>query len=214
MARRPAKDLASEMAFVKTLAGESRNAPLAGGALYAIWGAVIGTAAFLSWLRSAEVMALPGFVGGLWFWAAALAVGCGLSFLLGPKIAAKPGAPAVGSKTEMSVWFGAGIFMLIYWLSIVVLHDNFEAAGVKPYALFGTMFPVAFGVYGVALHTTAIAGRLDWMRGFVVAAWIFSVASFYYFGEAKQLLVASVGSFVCAAFPGLILMRLGPSDVV
>lgn len=212
MARSPAKDLASETDFVKSIDEEGRKAPLAGGAHYVTWGAVIGIAAFLSWLRSANVLELPGFVGGLWFWFAALAIGCGLSFLFARKFIAKPGGLAVGAMTEMSMWFSAGIFMIVFLLSITVLHDNFEAAGIKPYALFWMVLPVAFGVCGLSFHAIAIAARLDWMRGFAAAAWIFSAASLYYLGDAKQLLAASAGSVICAVFPGLILIRLGAGD--
>lgn len=208
------EDLAGEIAYVKTLAEEGRNAPLVGGVLYVIWGAVIGVASLLTWLRVAAGVALPGFVGGSWFWLAASAIGWALSFRLGPKIGAKPGALTIGNRTANAAWLGVGVFLLIYWLALLFTHDRFTGDGVRDYALFGTIFPVAFGVYGIAFFATATAARLPWMRGFAVAAWIFSVASLYFFGDDKQLLIAAAGSFVCAAFPGLILMRRQPSDIV
>jgi hypothetical protein len=214
MAPTPDNDLAGEIAYVKTLAEEGRNAPLVGGALYVIWGVVIGLASLLTWLGAAEIVALPSFIGGLVFWIIVLAVGWGLSFFIGAKIGAKPGALTIGNRTATSAWFGVGLFLLIYWLALIALRDRFAAGGVAPGAMFGTMFPVAFGVYGIAFYATATAARLDWMRGFAVAAWIFSVASLYYFSDAKQLLVAAVGSFICAALPGLLLMRREPSDIV
>lgn len=214
MAPAPNDDLAGEIAYVKALAEEGRNAPLVGGALYLIWGLVIGVAAFVTWLRAAEIVALPSFVGGLLFWVIALAAGWGLSFFIGPKIGAKPGALTVGNRTAKAAWFGVGVFLLIYWLALIALEGRFAAAGVPPGAMFGTMFPVAFGVYGIAFHTTATAARLDWMRGFAIAAWIFSIASLYYLADATQFLIAAAGSFICAALPGLLLMRREPSDIV
>ncbi|MCB2096289.1 MAG: hypothetical protein AB7F91_02595 [Parvularculaceae bacterium] len=208
------RDLAGEIAYVRTLAEEGRNAPLIGGVIYLVWGLVIGLASFLTWLSAAKIIALPNFVGGSAFWVIALACGWGLTFLIGKKVGGKPGALTIGNQTAMAAWFGVGVFMLIYWFSLLALHDRFEADGVKPYALFGTMFPVAFGVYGIAFYATATAARLDWLRGFAAAAWIFSVASLYFFSDARQLLVASVGSLVCAALPGFILMRREPSDIV
>ncbi len=214
MASASKDDLAGEIAYVKTLAEEGRNAPLVGGVLYVVWGVVIGLASLMTWLRSASILVLPDFVGGMPFWIAALAIGWGASFFLRDKIGAKPGALTVGNKTAMSAWFGVGVFLLIYWAALLVLHDNFVADGVKPYVLFGTVFPVAFGVYGIAFLATATAARLDWMRGFAVASWLFSVASLYYFSDPKQLLVAAVGSILCAALPGILLMRREPSDIV
>lgn len=210
----PNDDLASEIAYVKTLAEEGRNAPLVGGALYLIWGLVIGVAAFVTWLRAAAVVAVPGFIGDTIFWIIAIAVGWGLSFFIGPKIGAKPGALTIGNKTATAAWFGVGVFLLIYWLALIALQGRFAAAGVPPNAMFGTMFPVVFGVYGIAFYTTASAARLDWMRGFAIAAWIFSVASLYYLSDATQLLIAAAGSLICAALPGVLLMRREPSDIV
>lgn len=214
MAKVANDDLAREIAYVKTLAEEGRSAPLVGGVLYVIWGAVIGVAAFVTWLRAADLVPLPEFIGGAAFWAVAIALGWGLSFSLGPRIGAKPGALTIGNKTAMSAWLGVGVFLLIYWLALLALHDNFTSDGVRPYALFSTMFPVAFGVYGIAFFATATAAQLDWMRGFAIAAWVFSVSSLYYFGDDRQLLVAAVGSLVCAFLPGLLLMRREPSEIV
>lgn len=214
MAPGPNDDLAGEIAYVKTLAEEGRNAPLVGGALYLIWGLVIGVAALATWLRAAGVVSLPEFIGDTIFWVVAIAAGWALSFFIGPKLGAKPGALTVGNKTAKAAWFGVGVFLLIYWLALIALEGRFAAAGVPPDAMFGTMFPVVFGVYGIAFHTTASAARLDWMRGFAIAAWIFSVASLYYLSDATQLLIAAAGSFICAALPGLLLMRREPSDIV
>lgn len=214
MAQTPSEDIASEIAYVKSLAEEGRNAPLVGGVLYLIWGIVIGVGAFATWLRAASIVPFPDFVGGAAFWIAALAIGWGLSFFLGPKIRLKPGAMTIGNRTAMSAWFGVGVFLLIYWVALLLLHDKFTADGVKPFALFGTMFPVAFGVYGIAFYATATAARLDWMRGFAVAAWIFSFASLYYFADDRQLLVAAAGSVICAVLPGVLLMRREPGEIV
>ncbi|MEZ5914236.1 MAG: hypothetical protein R3C42_01235 [Parvularculaceae bacterium] len=153
-------------------------------------------------------------VGGTGFWIGVFVFGWAVCFLAGRKVGAKPGALTIGNRTAMSAWFGVGIFMLVYWFSLLAFHGNFEAEGIKPYALFNTMFPVAFGVYGIAFYATATAARLDWLRGFALAAWIFSVASLYYLGDVRQIVVAGVGSLVCAALPGLILMRREPSEIV
>lgn len=214
MAESSKQDLAGEIAYVKTLAEEGANAPLVGGVLYVIWGAVIGAASLITWLRAASIVELPGFVGGVWFWIGAFAIGWALCFMFGAKIGSKPGALTIGNQTASAAWLGVGAFLMIYWLALLATHDRFTGEGIAPYALFGTMFPVAFGVYGIAFFATATAARLPWMRGIAIAAWIFSVASLFYFGDSKQLLIAAAGSFICAALPGLILMRREPNDIV
>lgn len=207
------KDLAGEIAYVRSLAEEGRNAPLVGGVLYVIWGAVIGLAALLGYLSAVDAISVP-FVGGLWFWVVALAIGWGASFYLGRRSGLKPGALTIGNRTATSAWFAVGVYLSLLWIAALMLRGHFQSAGVEPGLMFSLMFPVAFGVYGVAFYATATAARLDWMRGFALAAWVFSIAGFYFIGDERQLLVGAAGSFVCALLPGLLLMRREPGDVV
>lgn len=213
MSKSPGGDLADEIAYVKTLAEEGRNAPLVGGVLYVIWGAVIAAAAMLSYLAETGVIALP-FVGSLWFWLAALGVGWALSFAVAGRSARKPGALTIGNKTASAAWLAIGVFMSIFWLAAMIFRGHFKSSGIEPGLVFGLMFPIAFGLYGIAFYATAVAARLDWMRGFSFAAWIFSIAALYWVGDEKQFLVGVAGSVVCALLPGMILMRREPSDIV
>lgn len=206
-------DLAGEIAYVKALAEEGRNAPLVGGVIYVIWGAAIGIAALLSYLRYSGALNAP-FLGGVWFWLAALGVGWAASFTIGKRAGGKPGALTVGNKTASAAWFAIGVFMSAFWIAAMLFEGRFKSAGLEPAFVFGLMFPIAFGLYGIAFYATAVAARLDWMRGFAVAAWIFSIASLYFIGDARQFLVGAAGSLVCAIFPGTLLMRREPSDVV
>lgn len=206
-------DLAGEIAYVKTLAEEGRNAPLVGGVLYVIWGAAIGIAALLSYFQYSGAIALP-FVGGIWFWVAALGVGWAASFTIGRSAGAKPGALTVGNKTASAAWFAIGVFMSAFWVAAMLFQGRFRSVGIEPTLIFGLMFPIAYGLYGIAFYATAVAARLDWMRGFAAAAWVFSIASLYFIGDTKQFLVGAAGSLVCAIFPGVLLMRREPSDIV
>ena len=94
------------------------------------------------------------------------------------------------------------------------MHDNFTGAGVPPYLLFNLMFPVAFGLFGVAFFATATAARADWLRYIAIAAWGFAIATLALLTSAHQLLVSAIGVFVCSVVPGFILMRGEPSEIV
>ena len=213
MAKSSSTDLAGEIAYVRSLAEEGRNAPLVGGVLYVIWGSVIGLAALLTYFQVKGALALP-FVGGLWFWVAAFAIGWTASLTLGRGLGAKPGALTVGNRTAKAVWLAIGVFMSMVWISGMAFRGRFEAAGTDPDFIFALMFPVAFGLYGIAFYATAVAAKLDWMRGFTLAASVFAVASLYYVGDAKQLLLGAAGSLCCAVVPGALLMRRAPSQIV
>jgi hypothetical protein len=206
-------DLAGEIAYVKTLAEEGRNAPLVGGVFYVVWGGLVSFAAALTYFAESGALALP-FVGGLWFWIAVFVVGWGASFSLGWRMGAKPGVMTIGNKTANAAWFAVGIFISLFWIAAILFRSHFSAAGIAVGTVIGMMFPVSFGVYGIAFYATATAARLDWMRGFAFAAWVFSIAALYFIGDARQLLVGAAGSVVCALLPGFILMRREPSAIV
>lgn len=207
-------DLASDLAYVRSLAEEGRDTPLVGGLYYVIWGGLMGLAALIVYLHLIDVIAIE-LAGGFAPWIVAGAIGWVLSFTLGPRTGAKPGAQTLGNKTAFSVWLAVGIFMTLLFVGMMLTHQKYaNAFGAPGYFLFTFMFPVAFGVYGIAFFATATAARLTWLRWFAVLAWGFSLISLFLMGSAHQLLVGAVGTFVCAALPGIILMRREPSEIV
>lgn len=205
--------LAGEVAYVRALAEEGRNAPLVGGVLYLIWGLVMATASLATYAGETGAIDVP-FVGGLWFWVAAFAAGWAASFFYGARSGVKPGALTVGNKTARDAWIAVGVFMSLFWIAAMIFKSRLAASGFETRFLFGLMFPLAFGLYGIAFFATAAAARLDWMRGFAIASWMFSVAALYFIGDARQLLVGAAGSLLCAGLPGLLLMRREPSEIV
>ena len=213
MTRTDPQDLAGELAYVKTLAEEGRNAPLVGGAIYLIWGVVIAAASLLNYFAFTGALSLP-FFGGLWFWVAAFAAGWGSSIAYGARRRGAPGALTIGNKTASAAWLAVGLFLSIFWIAAMAFRGHFTSVGIEPGYVFGLIFPIAFGAYGIAFFATAVAARLDWMRGFAGAAWIFSIAALYFIGDEKQFLIGAAGSLVCAALPGVLLMRREPSDTI
>jgi hypothetical protein len=205
-------DIRDDLAYVKALAEEGRDTPLVGGSFYVLWGGVIGVATLLSWLNAIDVIALGGLQ--LYMWIGAFALGWGLSFVLGSRSASKPGATTLGNTTARSVWFAVGVFMTLFWVTLMFAHDNFTAYGVPPYFLFNLMFPIAFGLYGVAFYATATAARVRWLKWVALLAFVFSVLSLFFMTTAHQPLIALLGLVSCAIVPGIVLMRGEPSEVV
>ncbi|GJL95060.1 MAG: hypothetical protein DHS20C05_14650 [Hyphococcus sp.] len=209
----PGQDVASDLAYVKSLAEEGRDAPLLGGRYYLIWGGLIGLAALFAYLDDVEAISL-GAASGYAPWVTAGVIGWILSFTVGRGASAKPGALTLGNKTAFAAWLAVGIFMTIFFITMTIIHDNYTQFGVPPYFLFNFMFPVSFGFYGVAFYATAVAARLSWLKGIAVLSWLFSVVCLFMLGSQHLLLVGAVGSFFCAALPGLLLLRSEPSDIV
>jgi len=206
-------DIRDDLAYVKALAEEGRDTPLVSGLIYVIWGVVIGSAALLAYGQEIGIEALA-FADGPWLWIVAIAVGWGLSMFFGRRSHAKPGASTLGNRTAAAVWFSVGVFVTGLWLTLMVVHDNFTSFGVPPYFLFNLMFPIAFGLFGVAFFATATAARVGWLRWISIVAWICAMLSLALMGNELHLLVGGIGTLLCSAVPGLILMRNEPSDVV
>ncbi len=206
-------DIKDDLAYVKALAEEGRDTPLVNGVIYLIWGTLIGLVSLLSYADNLGWLDL-GVLDGVWIWVGALAIGWALSFYLGKRSGAKPGASTLGNRTSSAVWFGVGVFVTLFWVTLMFVHDDFTAMGVPEYFLFGLMFPVSFGLYGVAFFATATAARVDWLRWVAVLAWGFSVLSLITMHNEHHLLVGGVGTLLCAALPGFILMRREPSQIV
>ena len=206
-------DLESDLAFVKAMAEEGRNTPLVNGSMYVLWGGLISAAALLVYADAVGLFAL-GPLAGVWPWVGAIGLGWAISFFLGPRSGAKPGASTLGNQTAMAVWFSVGLFITLFWVTLMVVHDDFTQFGVPPYFLFGLMFPLAFGLMGVALFATATAARVPWLRWVAVIAWGASVLSLATITSAHQILIGAVGMLACSVVPGLILMRSEPSEIV
>ena len=155
-----------------------------------------------------------GPLAGIWIWVLAIAAGWGLSMYFGRRSHFKPGASTLGNRVAMAVWFAVGIFITGFWITLMFVHDNFTAIGVPPYFLFNLMFPLAFGLFGVAFFATAAAARIDWMRWISLIAWVCAAASLVLMDSMHQPLIGGVGTLLCSALPGFILMRNEPSEVV
>ena len=206
-------DMASDLAYVRSLAEEGRDAPLVGGAYYVIWGGVMGAASLLSYLTLTGVISLgmPGMFGP---WIAAGVIGWVASMTLARRSGRKPGSLTLGNRTAAATWFAVGVFMTAFWVALIFVHDDFTAFGVPPYFLFTMMFPIAFGVYGVAFYASAVAARARWLKIFAFLSWGFSIASLFVAGSAYQFLLGAAGCIACAALPGWLVMRGEPKEII
>ena len=200
-------DPRAALAEMRALAEEGRDAPLINGFMYVLWGGLLGSAALVVFMAEMGWVNLLGHVSGYAPWMIAIGAGWILSMIYGPKAARKRGASTVGNRTARSVWFAVGLFMTGFWMTLMVVHDNYTALGVPPYFLFSLMFPLFFGLYGVAMFATATAARVEWLRWVALVSWGCSAVSLFLIGTPYQTLVAALGSLAGALVPGLILMR-------
>lgn len=206
-------DIASDLAYVRSLAEEGANAPLVSGRFYLIWGLLLAAASLFTYAIAIDVLPFAN-TAILGAWIAALAIGWSLSIFMRGQMGAMPGAATLGNKTAGDVWRAVGIFMTVFWIALMIAHGRFTAYGVPPYFLFGLMFPVGFGLYGVAFYATATAARADWLRIVAGLSWFFAVATLFLMATSHQFLAGAVGMIVCAVAPGYLLMRAEPKEII
>lgn len=205
--------LATELAYVRSLAEEGRDAPLVSGIYYVIWGGLMGIASLIVFLSQVGILQL-GAAGIYAPWVVAAVIGWALSLSRGRGRRVKPGSLTLGNRTARDVWFSVGVFLTLFWGVLFFVHDNFTAYGVPEYFLFMMMFPVSFGIYGIAFFATAAAARQSWLRWFALLSWAVSGASLFLLASEYQFLLGALGCVGCALAPGLLLMRQEPRDIV
>ena len=203
----------NDLAYVRAIAEEGRNAPLTGGLMIVWWGSVIGIAALVQYSSDIGVVKWP--VGMLWRWSIALAFGWGVGHFVQQKFVTNvPGGTTFGNKTAAAAWIGVGVFMTVYFLAIIAAMYVLRDDGFPVHYLFASMFPVAFGLFGVTYLVTSVAANQPWMRYVAVFSWGLMVAMIFAVNTKHGNLLAALGCFGSAVVPGLILMRQQPSDVI
>lgn len=206
-------DIASDLAYVRSLAEEGAHAPLIGGRYYVLWGGLMGAASLVVYMNALELVKF-GQTGFMVPWIIAGIVGWGVSFAMRRGVSAKPGAATLGNRTAAAVWFAVGIVMTMFFIGLLFAHDNYAGFGVPPYFLFSLLYPIGFVLYGVAFFSTATAARAPWLRYFAFLSWAFAIAMLFMLATAEQFLVGAVGILACAFAPGIMLMRNEPADIV
>ncbi|GGD09952.1 hypothetical protein [Aquisalinus flavus] len=202
-----------DLAYIKAIAEEGRNTPLVGGRNFFVWGALIGTAALAVFLM--ETGAIPAF-NQMILWSGALAIGWVLSFVINSRSSERPGASSLSNRTVNAAWLACGIFVTVYWLSIVAASLLVQEGGYPVRFLFATMFPVAFGLYGLAFFATAVVAHQPWYRWVSVVSWAIACALLLSLAvwPVAYMLVAAIGTYAVVLAPGYVMLRNEPSDIV
>ena len=205
-------DFSSEdLAYVKAIAEEGRNVPLVGGVSFALWGCLIGTAALVFYCMNKGW--LP-FVHPIAYWGVVILGGWVTDTYLLNKRKYAPGASSIGNKIVNAAWFGCGTFISIYFLGLAMTFFlNFKEHPEVGY-LFATLFPIAFGIYGIAFYVTKVATGQEFYKYITIGSWILAVILLLFVHSDLVFVVAGLGTYAVIAAPGFWMIKQQPSDVV
>lgn len=203
------RDLAEDLAYVRTIAEEGRQAPLLGGSFLTFWGVLNAAAWMAQWALLHDLLvANPDWhFAALWS-AYGVVAGIG-TVLLGARVKGMPGRSAFGNRVEGAVWSGMGMGLgavAVGAIGHMILSRNPPAVDV--------IVPSAFALYGVALMVTGTVSKERWLSAYAVASWGLSVILGVFLSSDWFYLAGAAGALTILLAPGLILLRKEPSTTV
>lgn len=192
----------ADLAALRALAEEGRQAPLAGGRVLVWFGLAVPVANILFWALGQ----FPYLPQQIW-----LGASIGFAALSGVGGAAlmRSGGPfltrgTVLARAEALVWGGSGLAILAY-TAVLVLRGllGFET----PPNVMGALGTVAFLHFGVAYAVTAGLSRQRWLQWPAAGSFVAAVITGLIADSHLVMLVSSGFIVLLALVPGLILLR-------
>lgn len=202
------RDLAEDLAYVRTVAEEGRHAPLLGGAYLCFWGVLNATAWGAHWVLVQEFL-LPDptwHFGALWT-AYGVIAGVGMA-LLGGRKRDMPGRASVGNRVESAAWAGAGL-----GIGAVAIGALGHGILTRDPLSMDVIAPAAFTLFGAALMITGTISKERWLAGFAALSYCMAILLGVFMSQDWFYLAGSVGAVVILLIPGLILLRKEPATV-
>jgi hypothetical protein len=202
------KAIRDDIAFMRALAEEGRQAPLLGGGMLVAAGVIFGLASLFQWATGMGVLRISPW-GPIIVW-----VGSGLIFavfatLIIRRSRGQPGAQATVNRATGSAWSAVGFSMFVIWVGLAVIaYRTRNAAVIQVFPL------IILALYGAAWSIAASMTHNGWMR--VTSLGCFAAAmGLGFLADSPHMLLAYAACLaVFAILPGLALMRQEPSDIV
>lgn len=196
-----------DLARLRAIAEEGRRRPLLGGPALVAWGSAIAAAALFTWSVLARVITLPGWAISL-TWFVLMGGAAVLSGRWQRREVTSDAALSVANRVSRLVWQMAGAFLGTLSIGLTI-HAAYltRAGGDAPWAMLSVMAPVTFGVFGIALAATAVAGDARWLLRYAWGSLALTVVTAVLLGQMWQHLVMAAGAVLVGVLPGLKLLR-------
>ncbi|MES1199221.1 MAG: hypothetical protein ABUS48_04495 [Pseudomonadota bacterium] len=200
------EEMAEDVAYVRNLAEEGRNAPLVGGAYLAFFGALLAICYVAHWLFLTGRVGKVSQVGFVWLAYGVVAV-IGVLIING-WVKRKPGASSITNRVGGTLWGYVGL--VLFTVVVGAMAHTFIAGD---YNAPNTIMAAGFGLYAVALGTTATMSEQKWLRGFALLSAAASLLLWAYIDTPWTYLLSATASVVVLFIPGVIMMRREPAAV-
>lgn len=204
----PNSALEDDIAYMRAMAQEGREAPLLNGPIMIAAGLIFGAANFVQWAIVSGTLAVDPMVS-LWVWLAAGAVFAIALFALIRRASHKPGYGSTGNKAVGAAWSALGFGIFVMWLSFMAV--GFSSGD---WQMMWAMPSVVAATYGTAWMVSSAFSRQRWMTVVGLIAYAGAIACGALIGDPAIYLVFSVLMLATGLVPGVILARQEPAEVV
>ncbi len=196
-----------DLARLRAIAEEGRRAPLLGGRHMILWGSAIIAASLLHWGVVMRVLPWPPIaLAAIWF---GLTGAAGL--MSGSRLilrAEHRASSDLGNRVERIIWQFGGALLGIVATSIFIVAMIVEArtGNTQRFFLFAMMPPISFGVYAIALRTTAEVAAQIALKPYALASLLFVALTVALAGSPWQMPATALGILVVAILPGRLML--------
>ena len=188
-----------DIAFMRALAEEGRNAPFVGGPVMLAAGLCFGSASLAVWLNlSFRLVTSPWSFMGAWV----LGLVAFVVVLVARK--ASSGGRRGPSRAIGVAWSGAGWSIFFVALSLAVMAVRGKDAYVA-----NAFLPFILAIYGSAWFVAAGMTRARWLYAVAAGSFAFALVTAWFASEGVVVfLVYALGLYALVAAPGYVLTRL------
>ena len=202
MSQEPLADIHGDIAYMKSLAAEGRDAPLMVGPILVAAALWFGAATVGQWLIALGMIPLSGW-GVMWMWVGAGIGFAALLFVLIRRIDMKTGSKTKDNTAIGAAWSACGYTIFGLWL--VLMSFGFSTGNWSVMALMPAIVMIAYGA--AWLIAGQVAGR-GWMLMTGMVCFVGAAALAWFAFTHWTYGIYLVLLILVALVPGLHLMKL------
>lgn len=208
MTRDQIQSVHDDIAYMKALAQEGRQAPLLGGSILITAGLVFGLASIIHYGIDSGILNVSPVAYAL-LWGGAMLVFFVILAWQIRKADRKPGAQSAANRAAGAGWMGVGLGVFVMALSMGVIGWKTQSA--IPSLIFPSLI---FALYGSGWAVSATMSDQKWQWKLAIGSWIAAPLIAFLTGSPLMWLGYAAGLFLFALLPGVLLVRQEPSEVI
>ena len=208
MTRDQLQSVHDDIAYMKALAQEGRQAPLLGGSVLITAGLVFGLASIVHYAIDSGLIAVNP-VAYLVLWGAAMLVFFAVLIIQTRRLGGRPGARSAANRAAGAGWMGVGLGIFVMSLSMAVI--GWKVKSDIPAMIFPSLI---FALYGSGWAVSATMSDQKWQWTLAISCWIAAPLIALLTGSPLMWLGYAAGLFLFALLPGVLLVRQEPSEVI